>query len=86
MSEPYNNMTRLHQLLADRATQRLSDAEGNELMGLLGSDALDDSSFDWTAAALDLPNVLEKDAVMPARLRNRIEADAVEWMRSSKGV
>ena len=86
MSEPNDNMTRLHQLLADRATQCLSDGEGDELMGLLGSDALDDSSFDWTVAALDLPYVLEKDAVMPARLRNLVEADAVEWMKSSKGV
>jgi hypothetical protein len=86
MIDPEANMTRLHELLADRATQRLSDGERHELLGLLGPDARDDSSFDWAAAALDLPYVPAEVEPLPARLRARVEADAVEWLARSTGV
>jgi hypothetical protein len=86
MIDPEANMTRLHELLADRATQRLSDGERHELMALLGPDTRDDFSFDWAAAALDLPYIPAEDEPLPARLRARVEADAVEWLARSTGV
>lgn len=84
MAVPPASMTRLDELIADRATQSLSQSERLELRALLGPDAIVDSSFDWAAAALDLPRILADEEPLPARLRARIEADAVEWMARSR--
>lgn len=84
MIDTESHMTRLHELLADRATQRLSDDEKQELTTLLGPEARGDYSFDRAAATLDLPFILEDAKPIPARLRARVEADAVEWLAFSR--
>lgn len=84
MNERASNMTRLHELLADRATQRLTDDEGHELAALLDASPHDGSSFDWAAAALDLSVLRPDDDPLPAKLRARVEADAVAWQVCSQ--
>jgi hypothetical protein len=70
------NDERLQALLADRATDGLSNAEANELRDQLG--AADTDALDTTASALQLHwHAMSNDTnELPASLRSRVTADA----------
>jgi hypothetical protein len=77
-SEPPDSpgaMSRLEELLADRALQGLSVEEEKELDELLArAGELDAEAFDRAAAAIDLALGEQSFEPMPASLRNRIAA------------
>jgi hypothetical protein len=85
-----DNLTRLHELLADRATQGLSEHEHSELATLLTAHpGEEDRSYEFIAAALDLPVVLDearRAEPMPEHLRTRVENNAIGWLARSRGL
>lgn len=71
-------------LLADQATQGLSDVELAELHTLLhGQEDLDGEAVEYTAAAIDLALQPAKLTPMPADLSQRIAQDAVKHLQHS---
>lgn len=85
-----DNLTRLHELLADQATQGLSEPEQAELATLLAAHPGEESyGYELVAAALDLPALLseaDRAEPMPAQLRTRVEDDAIGWLARSRGL
>ncbi|MHC5113706.1 MAG: anti-sigma factor domain-containing protein [Planctomycetota bacterium] len=78
---------RLHDLLADQATQGLSSEETAELTALLDRfPDVDAYSFDLTAAAVDLPEALGDLEPMPASVRDRVEASSIAWLAEQRGL
>ena len=81
-------LDRLHQLLADRATDHLSDAEWAELQSLLeSSPEADPDTFDRVAAWLDTTRIDEQpesSEELPAHLRDRIVADGRMRVRAHR--
>lgn len=88
MSHSSANLDRLHELLADRATQGLGreERESLELM-LLEAGDIDRDELDYAAAAIDIA-LLDDHAAepLPTPLRIKIEANAAEWHRRSQGL
>jgi hypothetical protein len=81
------NPDRLHDLLADRATQHLSDRERDELRGLLSaSPETAELEYDHAAAAAELTWIAPEVEPMPASVRSRVETRAVEWLAERKGL
>ncbi len=80
------NLDRLHDLLADRATQALTEQERDELESLLAANPDQEaSSFDRAAAATELSWTGEVEP-MPDALRSRVEVSAVAWLAERKGL
>jgi hypothetical protein len=72
---------RLHELLADRATQALLPVESGELADLLGRHPdVDATTYDRVAAALDIPSFERHFESMPAAVREKAEAGAIAWL------
>jgi hypothetical protein len=81
------NLDRLHDLLADRATQYISRDEHDELTALLEANPdADDASFDRAAAAAELSWIAGEFEPMPNELRGRVEVQAVAWIAEQKGL
>jgi hypothetical protein len=81
------NLDRLHELLADRATQRLSPTEADELTVLLDAHPeADEDAYDLVAAALDLPAIAAEAEPLPASLRARVEIDAIAFLAHKRGL
>ena len=81
------SLGRLHELLADRATQALSAVERDELLELLDRHPeVDATSYDRAAAALDLPYAVRQVELMPAAVREKVEAGAIAWLARSRGL
>jgi hypothetical protein len=80
--------SRLEQLLADRATQALSDDEWLELEGLLAAHPeVDPDAYDRTVAALEVSHQQEFPELvepLPAHLRQRIAASGRICVRSQR--
>jgi anti-sigma-K factor RskA len=78
-------LSRLDELLADRATQGLSLDDERELDRLL-SDAgdVDDEAFDRAAAAADLALGPQRFEPMPAELRDKIAASRIATLQASR--
>jgi hypothetical protein len=88
------NLDRLSDLLADRATQRLSAAEAAELIALLAScPDVDEHAFDRAAAAVDLsadvspagPDV-ESSGPMTAPRKPRGAISWLPWLAAAAGL
>ncbi len=85
MTERETRLQRLHDLLADRATQGLSTAEAQEL-DALGRDFpdVDGAALDRCAAVIDL--ALERDdEPMPESLRAKVQRDGTTWVAARSG-
>jgi hypothetical protein len=81
------NLDRLSDLLADRATQRLSAAEAAELIALLAScPDVDEHAFDRAAAAVDLSSIAGEYEPLPPSVRARVDRSAVAWLAQRKGL
>lgn len=77
-----DNKDRIMNLLADRATQGLSQEELSELNELLQKyPEWDNPYLDLTAAAVDLADI-EIDEPLPDELRQRIMANAFQYVNS----
>lgn len=88
MSQSPANLDRLHELLADRATQGLGreEREALELMLLDAGDTYRDD-LDYAAAAIDVALLDDHaDEPLPTNLRVKVEAHAAEWHRRSQGL
>jgi anti-sigma-K factor RskA len=71
---------RATELLADRATQGLTEEEKTELQNLLGdSQDWETSDFDLAAAALNLSSLRAVEP-LPVHLRAKVEQDAFRWL------
>jgi hypothetical protein len=80
------NLDRVSELLADRATQKLTTAESAELIALLASrPVVDEHCFDRVAAAADLSAIAREYEPLPDTARARIDASAVAWLAQRKG-
>ncbi|MHC4990041.1 MAG: anti-sigma factor domain-containing protein [Planctomycetota bacterium] len=81
------NPERLHDLLADRATQGLSPREEAELERLLAEAGdVDPLSYDWAAAALDVAFTMAEQEPMPQTLQQQVEGGAAAWFAKSRGI
>ncbi|MHC4303355.1 MAG: anti-sigma factor domain-containing protein [Planctomycetota bacterium] len=81
------NLERLSDLLADRATQRLSAAESAELIALLASHPdVDEHAFDRAAAAVDLASIAGEYKPLPQSVRSKVDAGAIAWLAQRKGL
>lgn len=81
------NADRLHDLLADRATQYLSGDERAELKSLLAARPdVDEFELDSAAAAAGLSWIAPELEPMPDDLRSRVEVSAVAWLAERKGL
>ncbi|MHC4217596.1 MAG: anti-sigma factor domain-containing protein [Planctomycetota bacterium] len=81
------NLERVNDLLADRATQRLSAAESAELISQLASSPeVDEHAFDRAAAAVDLSSVASAYEPLPPSVRARVDQRAIEWLAQRKGL
>ncbi|MHC4588459.1 MAG: anti-sigma factor domain-containing protein [Planctomycetota bacterium] len=81
------NLDRLSDLLADKATQRLSAAESAELIALLASRPdVDEHAFDRAAAAVDLSSIASEYAPLPQSVRAQVDRRAIAWLAQRKGL
>ena len=88
MQDMIPSSSRLDDLLADRATVGLGEAEENELRDLLREHpATGSDGYDRAAAALALSLSLRAGLDQPpSSLQPRIERTAVQWLAESKGL
>ena len=83
-SAPNSNPDRLHELLADQATQGLDAAEARELESLLlEHPEADAAEFERIAAAFDAGAFESADEPMPAALAQRLQATAEDWIATN---
>jgi hypothetical protein len=76
---------RLHELLADRATQALTARQLQELSSLLRRHPkFDGLAYDRAAAAVALTRPPASTEPIPAELRRRIADDAIAWRRRAR--
>jgi hypothetical protein len=81
------SLQRISDLLADRATQRLSAAESAELISLLASrPEVDEHAFDRAAAAVDLSAIVGEYEPLPQSVRAGVDRSAIAWMAQRKGL
>ncbi len=86
-ANPNPGLDRLHELLADRATQGLAADQQAEMDRLLADHReVDAAGLDRTAAAIDLALHDEDAAPLPDELRKRIEAAAADTRAKSAGL
>ena len=84
MSAQSHQENRLHELLAARALEPLTEKESAELHHLqemLGID--DDQTYDEIAALLDPVFDEKKLKPLPSTLQMKLSHDAIDWLTSS---
>lgn len=82
MSASSADAQRLHDLLAARATQRLSPRESRELHRLLAAHPeADELAFERAAAAAELVFLGGEAEPMPGYVREALKARAAAWLR-----
>src|SRR5262245_66677470 len=86
MTERESRIERLHELLADRATQGLGPPDAHELETLrIEFPNVDSGALDRCAAAIDL--ALERDdEPLPEALREKVRSDALSWIAARRGL